>query len=241
MKWHDKVKNNNEACRVVRWYFSTCLRYVSIIYYHVLLMQTTTGDPWQRKLMATERYAAPVRIEYHSTVVPYSRMKAAWPRPSCTRYCVVSLQTALNKTLYKANITSVTTRTYLLTCLGKQVSRVSTQKVRRPRTNDVIGNTSQKTPLNAWQIHSSLLSTYCKKLPQFIADALKTILILCEYPVNRFWRLPSAARLLYVSSLLLVRMNRTRLVAVYGCPTSVPAKQLETTQNRRIVRMAIRD
>ena len=59
--------------------------------------------------------------------------------------------------------------------------------------------------------------------------------------INRFWRLPSAARLLYVSSLLLVRMNRTRLVAVYGCPTSVPAKQLETTQNRRIVRMAIRD
>ena len=25
-------------------------------------------------------------------------------------------------------------------------------------------------------------------------------------------------------------MNRTRLVAVYGCPTSVPAKQLETTR-----------
>ena len=48
---------------------------------------------------------------------------------------------------------------------------------------------------------------------------------------NRFWRLPSAARLLYVSSLLLVLMNRTRLVAVYGCPTSVPAKQLETTQS----------
>jgi len=34
---------------------------------------------------------------------------------------------------------------------------------------------------------------------------------------------------------------RTCVFYVYGCPTSVPAKQLETTQNRRIVRMAIRD